>query len=36
VSDWVNMYTVVAFILGVLLCQMVKAQVSNLRGKLGG
>jgi hypothetical protein len=30
------MYTVVAFILGVLLCQMVKAQVSNLRGKLGG
>lgn len=35
-SEWFNLYTAVAFILGVLLCNMVKAQFSNLRGKIGG
>lgn len=35
-SEWVNMQTIVAFILGVLLAAMVKAQVSKLRGKIGG
>lgn len=33
-SEWFNVYTLVAFILGVLLCNMVKSQVSNLRSKL--
>jgi hypothetical protein len=33
-SDWFTMHTLIAFVLGVLLCNMVKAQASNLKSKL--
>lgn len=35
-SEWVNMHTVIAFILGVLLSAMVKMWTSKITGKLHG
>lgn len=33
-NDYLNMYTAIAFILGVMLAAMVKAQAAKLRAKL--
>jgi len=35
VNNWLNFYTFVAFVLGVLLSAMVKGWVSAARGKVG-
>lgn len=35
-SEWINLYTLVAFALGVLLASMVKSSLSSVRSKVQG